>query len=377
MVGAIFLSLRRFGLSSYLLLRRLVRTVRYFSELLQGDVSGLPKAPVAAKRALRMRQKSDTAQISTSRLPTAEEVWDACVQSHEATGVWPISFSYPKPPRPPISEQSATLCPVFPGHRYSFDDESQYLEVYGRHLFSLTHKKAGWDCFRHVEIFASGSIPYMPDASLIPAHTMVHYPKQFLSEVASHLMRRGGTVSFGTQQKVMDYFAQHLTSRAMAEYILRVVPAGASGKILFVDEAAGQAPDYQSVLTLIGLKQIFGGRVSLGSPIPYIYDDWPGDARELYGRGFGYTRVLSPEQKSFAEASNEFDDLGSGFPANVDLLIVGSITRNYERALDLLGRFSPSQTVWIHGEDEGPTSSDISRYRDCGVTIFTRELCVG
>lgn len=376
-MGAVFLSLRRLSLCTYLSLRRLVRTVRYFREILQGDVSGLSKAPVAAKRALIIRQKSDSSRISTSRLPTAEEVWDACVQSHEATGVWPISFSYPKNPRAPSVDQSATLSPVFPGHRYSFDDESQYLDVYGRHLFSLTHKKAGWDCFRHVEIFASGSIPYMPDASLIPAHTMVHYPKQFLSEVASHLMRRGGTVSFGAKQKVMDYFAQHLTSRAMAEYVLRVVPGGSSGKILFVDEAAGQTPDYQSVLTLIGLKQIFGGRVNLGSPIPYIYDDWPGNARELYGRGFGYTRVLSTEQKSFAEASTEFEDLGSDFPTNVDLLIVGSITRNYERALDLLGRFSPSQTVWIHGEDEGITTSDISRFRDFGVTIFARELSVG
>jgi len=56
---------------------------------------------------------------------------------------------------------------------------------------------------------------------------------------------------------------------------------------------------------------------------------------------------------------------------------VGSITRNYQRAVNLLDKFPSAQTVWIHGEDEGPTKADLSAYREAGVTLFARELNVG
>ena len=375
-MGVVPQSLNRLKRAVYLTLRHLLRTVRYFFEILRGDMSGLSIAPVTAKHALGIRQQSLNTPITTSRLPSTEEVWDACVDAHAATGAWPISFSHPRTARTSPADQSPTISPVFPGHKYSFDDEADYLDMYGRHSFALTHKKAGWDCFRHVEIFASGAIPFMPDASLIPPHTMVHYPKTFLSEVADHLLRSRGNLSPRVQQAVRDYFTRHLTTRAMAEYILRVSPPVAQGTVLFVDEAVGETPDYQSVLTLIGLKQILGSRVTLATPVPYLYSDWAGNAQELYGRGFGYSRVLVTDMKSESEVSGAFVDLGGPLPASVDLLVVGSITRNYERAVDLLGRFPPSQTVWVHGEDEGPTASELSRYRNFGVTVFVRELNV-
>ena len=365
---------RHVRLKAYLLLRQIVRTVRYFWAMMMGDVSGISQAPVMAKSALKIRQKSSVSPILTSRLPSSQEIWDACVRSHDSTGVWPISFSYPKQVRVPTKDQAPTLCPMFPGHKYSFDHESQYLDAYARHLFGLTHKKAGWDCFRHVEIFASGAIPFMPDASLIPTHTMVHYPKVFLREVASHLLREQGTLSAGVIQEVRDYFARHLTTRSMAEYLLKVASPLAPRRILFVDDEVGETPDYQSVLTLIGLKQLLGNRVAVSSPVPYLYSDWSGNSRGLYGRGFGYTKVLSSTQKSAAEASDSFEPWKGWIPDQGDLLVVGSISRNYERAVELLNRFTPSQTVWIHGEDEGPSASDISRYRDFGVTVFAREL---
>ena len=366
-------------LSGYILLRRLIRTARYFLEILRGDMSGLSRAPAVAKGAFRIRQNSAVSPIATSKLPSSQEVWDACVESRVATGVWPISFSYPRPPRPRSSAQLPTLCPVFPGHSYTFTNELDYLETYGRHLFSLTHRKSGWDCFRHLEILASGAIPFMPDASLIPEHTMVHYPKRFLSEVSSHLLMRRGTIRPEVLKEVSDYFSRHLTTRAMASYLLKAAKAATavtSGRIFFVDDALSSSPDYQSVLTLIGLKQIVGSRVTVSTPIPYIYADWSGRSDQMYGRGFGYTKVLPPVQKSEVEILNQVRGVDDGVPADIDLLVVGSITRNFERALDLLHKFPPERTVWIHGEDHGPSGEDLSRYRDYGVSVFARELTV-
>jgi len=362
--------------SVYIFVRRLIRTARYFLEILRGDMSGLSRAPAIAKTALRIRQKSAVSPIATSRLPSSQEVWDACVDSRAATGIWPISFSYPRPPLPRSSVQSPTLCPVFPGHSYTFTDELDYLEAYGRHLFALTHRKSGWDCFRHLEILASGAIPFMPDASLIPEHTMVHYPKKFLSDVASHLLMSRGIIGPEVLKEVSEYFSRHLTTRAMASYLLKVAPAVTSGRIFFVDDVLNSSPDYQSVLTLIGLKQVFESRVTVSTPIPYIYTDWSGSSDEMYGRGFGYTKVLPAVQKSEVEILNQVRGVDDGVPADIDLLVVGSITRNFERALGLLHIFPPERTVWIHGEDQGPSGEDVSRYRDYGVSVFARELTV-
>ena len=217
----------------------------------------------------------------------------------------------------------------------------------------------------------------MPDAPLIPIHTMVHYPKEFLSEVAAHLLLTRGVLGKERQQQATDFFNNHLTTRAMARYLLSAAQFANGGDILFVDEAVGQKPDYQSVLTLIGLKQLLGSRVTLASPVPYIYSDWIGNSGGLYGRGFGYTRVLSPGLKSKPEASGDFFDLNERVPERVGAVVVGSITRNYQRAVDLLDKFPSAQTVWIHGEDEGPTVADLSKYREAGVTLFARELNVG
>ncbi len=39
-------------------------------------------------------------------------------------------------------------------------------------------RKGGWDCLRHYEIIASGSVPYFEDYERIPKFTMFDYPKK-------------------------------------------------------------------------------------------------------------------------------------------------------------------------------------------------------
>jgi hypothetical protein len=73
---------------------------------------------------------------------------------------------------------------ILPGYPYASDNEHQYYAKYADSYMALTHTKAGWDCLRHAEILASGSIPLMPDATDIPVFSMVHYPKSALKKIA-------------------------------------------------------------------------------------------------------------------------------------------------------------------------------------------------
>jgi hypothetical protein len=266
------------------------------------------------------------------------------------------------------------MCPVFPGHRYAFTNEADYISNYGNFSFALTHKKGGWDCFRHLEIMYAGAVPFMPDASLIPEFTMVHYPKKFLAEVAEGLRHSRVVVMPQDSQELARYFNYNLTSAAMARYVLRAAAIDNDAKVLFIDAAAVSMPDYQSIFTLIGLKQTLGKRVSVAFPLDYVYEDWTGDAAALYGRGFGYSRVLETKLKNRNEISGEALDLSAASLATFDTVVVGSVTRNATLAEQLLARFPAAKTIWIHGEDQGPSASDMATFREKGVTVFVREL---
>jgi len=94
----------------------------------------------------------------------------------------PIGFLYPSYYTPPSDwkekNRSQILAPCAPGYTnsYIFDTEEEYYRQYAKSLFSLTVKKAGWDCMRHYEILKSGSIPFFPDITEKPDETMSTYP---------------------------------------------------------------------------------------------------------------------------------------------------------------------------------------------------------
>ena len=350
-------------------------TLKYFLRFIAGNIEGIAGAPASAKWGLMVRHSRLPISIELSPLPNSEDIWLDSVRAYEAAGVWPISFSYPRPSSAlSSSSSSSTICPVFPGHRYAFTNEADYISNYGNFSFALTHKKGGWDCFRHLEIMYAGAVPFMPDASLIPEFTMVHYPKTFLAEVAEGLRHSRVVIKPQASQELAVHFNDNLTSAAMARYVLRAAEVGKDAKVLFIDAAAVSMPDYQSVFTLIGLKQILGKRVTVAFPIDYVYEDWAGDAAPLYGRGFGYSRVLETNLKNRNEISGQVLDLSAAPLGAFDAVVLGSVTRNANLAEELLTRFPTAKTIWIHGEDKGPSASDIATFRAKGVTAFVREM---
>lgn len=296
------------------------------------------------------------------------EVANECFDRH---GIRPISFSYPGNPWEVQAAPRDLIAPIIPGLPYSFTDEREYMATYNNAYLGLTHRKAGWDCFRHVEILGAGALPLMPDIGQVPKCSMVHYPKLGMAALLRQTMESGSPPDSSMRQSLNDHFTKHLTSRAMAEYVMSSSGLTGASNVLFVDAALPSAADYLSVLTLIGLKQVFGRECAVAYPVDYIYSDARTQTEELYGRGFGYTRVLDGHLRSAAESTGQTPDL-----AHFDALIIGSVSRNQAEALTLLKKFPASRTIWIHGEDSPPTVHETHVLRTAGVHSFVRAIHV-
>ena len=268
--------------------------------------------------------------------------WDSARACFAEKRVWPISFSYPHESLSLNPRPSVLVADIVPGIPYSFSDPEAYLATYRDAYLGLTHRKAGWDCFRHVEIMASGAVPLMLDADEIPRYSMIHYPKQALAAVASRARDTGAPPDEATREGFRTWFTRHLTSEAMARYVLEAAGLPDAKRVLFVDAALPGFADYQSVLTLIGLKQLLGRECHVMHPVDYVYDDTQAHTMSLYGRGFGYSRALPGAFRSLSELGEPMD-LGT-----FDALVVGSVSRNVKLAKDLLAHFPAQKTICIH-----------------------------
>ena len=161
----------------------------------------------------------------------------------------------------------------------------------------------------------------------------------------------------------------------MATYMLRVSGFQDATRVLFVDEQLPGHADYQSALALIGLKQMFGVHCEVAFPVDYIYDDTLVVTANLYGRGFGYTRVLPTALRTENEKRPiPLPELGVVERDLYDLVVVGSISRNSARASELLRKFPAERTIWIHGEDSPPTIRQARQFRDSGTNVFVRSI---
>jgi len=300
-------------------------------------------------------------------------IWSVAEKCHVQLGVWPISLSYPFSTVETIGPRKSLVSKIIPGDAYSFEDYQKYLDSYRQSYFGITHKKGGWDCFRHLEIMFSGAIPLMADALDIPEFSMVHYPKKELGQVFGEFVREARDPSDNVRQGFQRHFNKFLTTEAMAGYLLRCSGLLASKKILFIDTRLGSSPDHFSFLTLIGLVQLKGCNVSVLSPVPYIWADWNGSEDKLYGRGFGYTRILDSQSRN--EISDSYSKVRRQISDGVfDAVVFGSIMRNTKIFSYLQPVLDPKNTLLINGEDLPTPSETIEKLVNTGSHIFIRSL---
>jgi hypothetical protein len=154
-----------------------------------------------------------------------------------SAAVRPIQFAIPEEKIGAVVRQKSKLQSfVDPRNTqtYIYKDEAGYYGDYAESLFGVTTRKAGWDCLRHYEILANGCIPWFLDLDHCPPATMVFLPKQELLQGKQLLHSRGPgffetreglEAWFGLQQRIESITRRHLTTRALARYVLETVAA--------------------------------------------------------------------------------------------------------------------------------------------------------
>jgi hypothetical protein len=283
-------------------------------------------------------------------------------------GFFPISFSYPKNSYLYIKDQLVSnIVPKnnqVPGYKYDYDNELDYLKEYQRSYYGLTHKKAGWDCMRHLEILYSGAVPLMPDAAQIPKYTMTHHPKELYAEIYDRFEKTNEPPRESDIRIISGNFNNNLTNKAMAKYILNTINMNPK-TILYVDESLPQKEDYLSMMTLIGFKQLMGTRCVEAFITPYLYDTYTPSTKTLYGQGFGYSKALPAK---FISGAKGLQDINS-----FDLIIVGSLGRNVH-LLDILEK-STVPLVYLYGEDLSPAEfGHLNLIYNSRAITFVREV---
>jgi hypothetical protein len=103
-----------------------------------------------------------------------------------AQNILPISFAFPEEK---IITQFPEKKKIFPRHivdkeicahfskssdSYSFMTEAEYYSDLQSSKFGITTKRSGWDCLRHYEIAANGSVPCFRDLQMKPKNCAPH-----------------------------------------------------------------------------------------------------------------------------------------------------------------------------------------------------------
>jgi hypothetical protein len=200
-----------------------------------------------------------------------------------------------------IPEKTKDFAHIIPGNlrTYIYDNEQEYYQDYQRSFYGITCKKGGWDCMRHYEILANGCIPYFIDLEDCPENVMHLLPKKLIKEAMNLPGVSYGKIDhtiFDTKRyyeilaELLEYTRKHLTTRAMAQYLLDTIAYSGNGKILFLGlDAEG---DYLKTALLIGLKQINPDNVIDFPKVDLIYTNYTGNTKNMWGKGFTRTRVI-------------------------------------------------------------------------------------
>ncbi len=272
-----------------------------------------------------------------------------------AADPFPIQFSIPECKvvkiRPNKDRDFAYIVPGEPS-TYIYDTEDTYYEDYQRSFYAITCAKSGWDCLRHYEILANGCIPYFLNLDRCSSQTMTFLPKDLIKEAMQLPGVTEGKIDHTKfdrkkydeiQKKIFAHLHQHLTTKKMAEYLLKTLKYSGNGKILFLSKDI--YPDYLRCLTLIGSKELLGDRIIDVPKVDHLYKSYPAAAENLYGKGFTYTKIIDdlPIDRDNIEeriTHHEFD-----------LVVYGSIHRGTPY-LKLVSRsYAPQEIAYICGED--------------------------
>ena len=202
--------------------------------------------------------------------------------------------------------------------------------------YVYTQRYNGFDCFKHLEILAAGSVPFYQEPWTIPKYTMTHYNKDLL-----------GKGKEANPFEWRDHFNKHLTAPAMVKYICDSIGVYEPKNVLFMDNSVPLVRDYLSLGLFYGCKELFGDNLDVLEEIPYAYEDFEEDLSEP-----NCTKLLPASAKSNATPeeintklwANEYDLVL--FPA----ILRGSSLHNLQEVVR--SGFPREKIALCIGEDE-------------------------
>lgn len=292
----------------------------------------------------------------------------------------PITFSIPEEKiSPDIKTKTKILSNLIPGDRstYIYTNETDYYNEYKQSIFATTTLKAGWDCLRHYEILANGTIPYFPGIEECPPNTLKLFPKEMIkygnelynnyrNKQFHELNNEELDKCYNLINQLLDYTKNNLTTAKMAQYVLNTVNYNGSN-ILYL--SGNTDPDYLRCLTLHGFKTLFGRNCHDYPKIEHIYKSSTVDFAYLYGGGITYTNLLDNSLHDHNLDASIIDDI---LNHKYDIIIYGS----YHRVLPfydfITQHYTKDKIILMCGEDLH--CCDYMKYVSIGHHVFVREL---
>jgi hypothetical protein len=284
--------------------------------------------------------------------------------------LFPIGFSIPESKLvDKVPEKKLYLATYRPGDAYSYSSEKEYHNGYKDAIFGYTCKKAGWDCFRHYEILANGCIPWFPGLKQCPPNTMTLFPKDLVLKAMSKVKDIHSPEAKTRIEELLKYTREHLTTRAMAKYVLEKSNNTDARKILFL--SGNTWSDYLRCLTLHGFKELFGPSCHDFPRISHLYRDFPDEKLgELYGKGMGYSQLLEGSTRDDTLDTTLVDDI---INHKYDSIIYGSLHRGLPYFDLVNAHYQPKDIIILCGEDLHDTC-EAEELSEKGYMVFKREL---
>ena len=327
---------------------------------------------------------------SVASVPTEYRVLGEVVAIHPISNSLPDSvFVSELPPK-----ETSYFAFNMPGNKstYIFENESSYLEHYRASYYGVTRKKTGWDCGRHLEIMASGAIPYFIDLDALPPRTLALYPRDAIRaamnlpgvSVAREDVKPGlwylqrerfkvdQTLFDETQYnklaaEILDHAREHLSSSGMASYMLQTLglTIERASPVLFVTHCS---QDFTGDALLYGLQKLAGPASVVdvafdsdgGFQHPWCDDTSRHQSTKPYLRqtpaatAHGGPMRFSIHGKHAASASVLRDELPQRLNAReFGLIVFGSASRTTGGLLEVAAAagYARDRIVLIYGED--------------------------
>jgi hypothetical protein len=274
----------------------------------------------------------------------------------------PITFSIPACKIVnEIPLKTKLMSSLIPGNAniYIYNTEEEYNNEYQSSMFAITTKKGGWDCLRHYEIMASGTIPYFPYIEKCPPHTLALLPKNLLiqgNQLYDRLKRNNKTIENLTTDelnecntlitKLLNYTKSYLTTKSIAKYMLIQTNYTNVSKVLYL--SGKLIEDYLICLTLHGFKELMGSNCHDYPKIEYIYKSPEIEYNKLYGKGFTYSNLLDQSLNDNSLDKTIIDDIKN---KKYDIIIYSSFHRGMP-FFNLVSKiYEPKKIIMMCGDD--------------------------